>query len=146
MLSLYEKIPVEFGECCEPRDADRGAALLGGLPPAERGLPGGKLSATDIKAAIGLCPVPVGACADWAVAPAFGSGGEPVRLFKGEFELVPFAFATDTGTIKKIVKKTQENRTYDLLWPETFKTLLFSQFLKQNSNSLMNFWIHNSRF
>lgn len=47
-------LPVELGECCEPLEADRGAALPGGLPPVDRGLPGGRLSATDIRAAMGL--------------------------------------------------------------------------------------------
>lgn len=47
-------IPVEFGECCDPLDADLGTTLVGGLPPVDRGLPGGKLSATDIRAAMGL--------------------------------------------------------------------------------------------
>lgn len=55
-------IPVEFGECCDPRDADLGppgAWALGpvepgGLPRALCGDPGGRLSATLISAAIGL--------------------------------------------------------------------------------------------
>lgn len=50
--------PEELGECNEPRDADRGKAELGGLPPVLLGEPGGKLSATDIKAAIGLWLLP----------------------------------------------------------------------------------------
>lgn len=57
-----EYIPVEFGECCDPRDADLGppgAWALGpdepgGLPRALCGDPGGRLSATLIRAAIGL--------------------------------------------------------------------------------------------
>lgn len=45
--------PDEFGECCDPREADRGAFAPGGLPPVLLGEPGGILSATDIRAAIG---------------------------------------------------------------------------------------------
>lgn len=48
------QLPEELGECREPREAERGIAELGGLPPVLLGEPGGKLSATDIKAAIGL--------------------------------------------------------------------------------------------
>ncbi len=47
-------LPEELGEWSEPREADRGKAELGGLPPVLLGEPGGKLSATDISAAIGL--------------------------------------------------------------------------------------------
>jgi hypothetical protein len=87
---------VELGECWDPLEADRGAPLLGGLPPADLGLPGGKLSATDIKAAIGLCPVPPEDCVCcWVVPARVGSGGEPVRLFKGEPELEPLALPTE---------------------------------------------------
>lgn len=50
--------PEELGECCEPREADRGALAPGGLPPALRGDPGGRLSATDMSAAIGDWPLP----------------------------------------------------------------------------------------
>lgn len=89
-------LPVELGECWDPLEADRGAPLLGGLPPADLGLPGGKLSATDIKAAIGLCPVPPEDCVCcWVVPARVGSGGEPVRLFKGEPELEPLALPTE---------------------------------------------------
>lgn len=100
---ITKHLPVELGECWEPLDADLGAALPGGLPPVDLGLPGGKLSATDIKAAIGLCPEP-GAVPDcWPdtvpvaepVAP-LPSGGEPVLLLvNGDVEeLEPFALAT----------------------------------------------------
>lgn len=51
--------PEELGECKELREADRGIAEVGGLPPVLRGDPGGKLSVTLIRAAIGLCPLPV---------------------------------------------------------------------------------------
>lgn len=92
------KVPVEFGECCEPLEADLGAAFPGGLPPVDRGLPGGRLSATDINAAIGLWPEAV-VCDCCVVPELFVSGGEPVLLLRGEFELVPFALATDTGAV-----------------------------------------------
>lgn len=46
--------PVELGECWDPLEVDLGTTPVGGLPPVDLGLPGGKLSATDIKAAIGL--------------------------------------------------------------------------------------------
>lgn len=100
-------LPVELGECCEPLDADRGAALPGGLPPVDRGLPGGRLSATDIRAAIGLWPEPGAAPDCWP--PATGpevepvaplpSGGEPVLLLaNGDVEeLEPLALATERG-------------------------------------------------
>jgi hypothetical protein len=90
---------VELGECWDPLEADRGAPLLGGLPPADLGLPGGKLSATDIKAAIGLCPVPPEDCVCWVVPARVGSGGEPVRLFKGEPELEPLALPTEAEAL-----------------------------------------------
>lgn len=90
-------IPVEFGECCEPLEADLGATLVGGLPPVDRGLPGGRLSATDIRAAIGLWPDPVVGCVCCVVPATLASGGDPVLLFKGELEVVPLALATDTG-------------------------------------------------
>lgn len=96
-LLPLEDPAVEFGECWEPREADRGATLVGGLPPADRGLPGGRLSATDMRAAIGLCPEPAVGWLCWVVPAALASGGEPVRLVRGELELVPLALATDTG-------------------------------------------------
>lgn len=98
-----DNLPVEFGECCDPLEADLGAAFPGGLPPVDLGLPGGRLSATDISAAMGLCPEPGAAPACWAetdpeaepAAPP-ASGGEPVLLLaNGDVdELEPFALAT----------------------------------------------------
>lgn len=55
---LVSYLPEELGECNEPRDAERGRAELGGLPPVLLGEPGGKLSATDINAAMGLWLLP----------------------------------------------------------------------------------------
>lgn len=92
-------LPVELGECCEPLEADLGVGPLGGLPPADLGLPGGKLSATDIRAAIGLCPEPPVDCCDCCPAlVGLFSGGELV-LFSGELEVVPLALATETGAV-----------------------------------------------
>lgn len=97
-------LPVEFGECCEPLEADLGAALPGGLPPVDLGLPGGRLSATDIKAAIGLCPEPGATPPCWPdtepeaePAAPLPSGGEPVLLLaNGDVEeLEPLAVATE---------------------------------------------------
>lgn len=100
---LLDEPAEELGECWEPREAERGAtALLGGLPPAERGLPEGRLSATDMRAAIGLWPDAEEACCGW-VAPevALASGGELVLLFNGDPVFVPFAvaFATETTAV-----------------------------------------------
>lgn len=100
-------VPVELGECCEPLEADRGTdppgppgppGAPGGLPPALRGDPGGRLSVTDMSAAMGEGPLgPLGALGPaWPLAgplewppggtgplAAWGpwgrSGGEPVR-------------------------------------------------------------------
>lgn len=94
---MGENLPVEFGECWEPLEADLGATLVGGLPPVDRGLPGGRLSATDMRAAMGLCPEPVVGWLCCVVPAALASGGEPVRLVRGELELVPLALATETG-------------------------------------------------
>lgn len=68
----------------------------------DRGLPGGKLSATDMRAAMGLWPEPVVGWFCCVVPAALASGGEPVRLVRGELELVPLALATDTGAGKEI--------------------------------------------
>lgn len=92
-------LPVELGECCEPLDADLGTALLGGLPPVDRGLPGGKLSATDIKAAIGLCPEPWAGWVCWVAFVVLLSGGEPVRVLRGECEFAPVPLATETVVV-----------------------------------------------
>lgn len=96
-LLPLEDPAVEFGECWEPLEADLGATLVGGLPPVDRGLPGGRLSATDMRAAMGLCPEPVVGWLCCVVPAALASGGEPVRLVRGELELVPLALATETG-------------------------------------------------
>lgn len=93
LLPLDE--PEEFGECWLPLDALLGTPFPGGDPTAERGLPGGRLSATDMRAAMGDCPEPEFACACCAV-PA-DSGGELVRVLKGEPALVPLLLATETG-------------------------------------------------
>jgi hypothetical protein len=50
----------------------------GGEPPAERGEPGGSVSATDMSAAMGEGPAP---CA----TPAPVTGGEPADRPSGEF-------------------------------------------------------------
>lgn len=73
--------------------------MLGGDPPADLGLPGGRLSATDINAAIGDCPDAVLVCVCCPAVGAADSGGELVRVLNGEPALVPFVFATDTGAV-----------------------------------------------
>lgn len=93
-------LPVELGECWLPLLALLGATLLGGLPPVDRGLPGGKLSATDIRAAMGLCPDAPWTCPWGAPGPlAFASGGDPVRL-SGELLACPDPIETGTGREK----------------------------------------------
>lgn len=86
---------------------------MGGLPPADRGLPGGKLSATDMSAAIGLWPDPGVGCVCCVVPATLASGGDPVLLFRGELVVVPLALATDTGakmivTLSKVFIKKME--------------------------------------
>lgn len=49
----WYSLPEELGECWEPREAERGPPAPGGDPPALRGDPGGRVSATDINAAMG---------------------------------------------------------------------------------------------
>ncbi|KPJ17300.1 hypothetical protein RR48_08791 [Papilio machaon] len=48
--------PEELGECWLERLLERWGGGCGGEPPAERGLPGGSVSATDMSAAIGEGP------------------------------------------------------------------------------------------
>lgn len=66
-------LPDELGECWLDRLAERCGGGWGGEPPADRGDPGGRVSVTDIKAAIGDGP-----------APAPVTGGEPAVLPKGD--------------------------------------------------------------
>lgn len=113
---LLELPAEEFGECCEPREAERGATVLGGLPPAERGLPGGRVSVTDIRPAIGLWIEPDVVCCP-TVVPLAGllSGGDPVLLLNGELEFVPFALATDTGAAYPLGLKAAVESNEDVL-------------------------------
>lgn len=67
-------IPEEFGECWLDRLADRCCGGCGGDPPADRGDPGGNVSATDISAAMGEGPAPV--------APV--TGGDPAVRPRGD--------------------------------------------------------------
>jgi len=99
---MTTSVPDELGECCDPLEADLGP--VGGLAP-DLGEPGGKLSATDMRAAMGdgpfcgCCGCPAGgACpACWAEAAAAEAaadavlgpwagpcGGEVVRPLNGE--------------------------------------------------------------
>lgn len=63
-----------MGECWLERLAERCGGGCGGEPPAERGDPGGSVSATDMSAAIGLGPAP----------PAPATGGEPAARPSGD--------------------------------------------------------------
>lgn len=63
-----------MGECWLERLAERGGGGCGGEPPAERGEPGGSVSATDISAAMGDGPAPA----------APGAGGEPAARPSGD--------------------------------------------------------------
>lgn len=67
------RIPEELGECWLERLAERCGGGCGGEPPAERGEPGGSVSATDMSAAMGDGP---------ALAP--DAGGEPAARPSGE--------------------------------------------------------------
>lgn len=71
---LRKILPEELGECWLERLLDRCCGAWGGDPPAERGEPGGRVSATDISAAIGDGPAPV----------ATDTGGEPAVRPKGD--------------------------------------------------------------
>lgn len=68
------RIPEELGECWLERLAERCGGGCGGEPPAERGEPGGNVSATDISAAMGDGPAPL--------APL--TGGEPAARPSGD--------------------------------------------------------------
>ena len=69
-------VPVELGECCEPLEAERGPVGPGGLPPALRGDPGGRLSVTDIRAAMGDGPF-AGCCGTGPDTGPLGPPGGP---------------------------------------------------------------------
>lgn len=90
---------MEFGLCWDPLEADLGATFVGGLPPVDLGLPGGKLSATEISAAIGFCPEPALFWVCCVLPVVLDSGGELVLLLKGELEFVLLALATETGVV-----------------------------------------------
>lgn len=87
---FLDHLPEELGECWDPLEADLGPPDPGGLPPALRGEPGGRLSATDMRAAIGDCPLlPCCCCCcccwdgPWLLD-CCDSGGDPVRGPRGE--------------------------------------------------------------
>lgn len=63
-----------MGECWLDRLAERCGGGCGGDPPADLGEPGGRVSATDIRAAIGEGPA----------VPAPDTGGDPAALPNGD--------------------------------------------------------------
>lgn len=76
---VYVFVPDELGECWLERLADLCGGGWGGEPPAERGEPGGNVSATDIRAAIGDGPAPVTPVTGGE--PAVRPSGEPAEPF-----------------------------------------------------------------
>lgn len=94
-LKINAPVAIPLGECL--------AADPGRLPPLTvpsaipfLGDPGGRLSATDMSAAIGVCPL------DWT-ATTVPSGGLTVRLPRGETVLV-----TEVGTELTVLKAGKE--------------------------------------
>lgn len=73
------QVPDELGECWLERLADLCGGGWGGDPPADRGEPGGNVSATDIRAAIGDGPAPVTPVTGGE--PAVRPSGEPAEPF-----------------------------------------------------------------
>lgn len=71
--------PDELGECWLERLADLCGGGCGGEPPADRGEPGGNVSATDIRAAIGDGPAP--ATPVTGGEPAVRPNGDPAEPF-----------------------------------------------------------------
>lgn len=89
-------VPEELGECWLERLAERWGGW-GGEPPAERGEPGGRVSVTDMSAAMGDGPAP---------GPAPDTGGEPAARPSGD-PAEPFVSGA-------LLAYPEENRTLNL--------------------------------